>query len=276
MNNDGILQPALFRVVRKIPESANAFTVALAPLHDKPLQSSPGQFNMLYAFGIGEAAISMSGDPGDQSVFVHTIRVVGNVTRALAKVNVGDLVGVRGPFGTAWPVDQYLGRDLVIVAGGVGLAPLRSLLYTLAKRRAAFGRIALLYGARHPEEMLYAAEFAAWKKVFEGQLYTTVDYAAPSWNGNVGMVTNLIERIPFPLAEAAAYVCGPEIMMRFTVRRLLERQMAGGRIHLSLERNMKCAIGHCGHCQFVSKFLCKDGPVFPYEQIAPFLGVKEV
>ena len=276
MSNDGILQPALFRVVRKIPESANAFTVALAPLHGKALQSSPGQFNMLYAFGIGEAAISMSGDPDDQSVFVHTIRVVGNVTRALAKVNVGDLVGVRGPFGTAWPVDQYLGRDLIVVAGGVGLAPLRSLLYTLAKRRAAFGRIALLYGARHPEEMLYAAEFAAWKKVFEGQLYTTVDYAAPSWNGNVGMVTNLIERIPFPLAEAAAYVCGPEIMMRFTVRRLLERQMAGGRIHLSLERNMKCAIGHCGHCQFVSKFLCKDGPVFPYEQIAPFLGVKEV
>lgn len=276
MNNDGILQPALFRVVRKIPESANAFTVALAPLHDKALQSSPGQFNMLYAFGIGEAAISMSGDPDDQSVFVHTIRVVGNVTRALAKVNVGDLVGVRGPFGTAWPADQYLGRDLIVVAGGVGLAPLRSLLYTLAKRRAAFGRIALLYGARHPEEMLYTAEFAAWKQVFEGQLYTTVDYAAPSWNGNVGMVTNLIERIPFPLAEAAAYVCGPEIMMRFTVRRLFERQMASSRIHLSLERNMKCAIGHCGHCQFVSKFLCKDGPVFPYEQIAPFLGVKEV
>lgn len=231
---------------------------------------------MLYAFGIGEIPISLSGDTDNRKDFVHTIKVVGNVTQALSRVRVGELIGVRGPFGTSWPLLNIQNRDLIIIAGGIGLAPLRPLVYHILKHRDQFGKIAILYGARDPTDILFHDELIKWNEIFENRVYITVDFADASWLGNVGVVTNLISRVPFELNNAVALLCGPEIMLRYTIRELLRKNVATDDIYLSMERNMKCAIGHCGRCQFVQNFLCKDGPVFSYSKVQPFFGKKEI
>jgi len=238
---------------------------------------APGQFNMLYVFGVGEAAISISGDPGAPQELVHTVRAVGRVTNDICRLRRGQTLGVRGPFGSAWPVDAAVGSDVLIVAGGIGLAPLRPVLYHVLAHRSEYGRVALVYGARTPGDLLYGPELARWRGRFDVQVEATVDAADPdAWHGHVGVVTTLIGRVECEPAETTAMVCGPEVMMRFTVAELEKRGLAPERIYLSMERSMRCAVGLCGHCQFGPEFVCKDGPVFRYDRIASWLRVREL
>jgi NAD(P)H-flavin reductase len=236
----------------------------------------PGQFNMLYAFGIGEVPISISGDPEDPERLVHTIRRAGAVTKALCGMGEGDLVGVRGPFGTPWPVEQAEGRDVVLVAGGIGLAPVRPVMYHILNHRVRYERVALVYGARSPRELLFGEELAEWRSHFDLQIRVSVDTADRRWRGSVGVVTTLIPRVAFEPAETASFVCGPEIMMTFAAEALLARGVPKDGTFLSMERNMKCGIGFCGHCQFGKDFVCKDGPVFNYEEVQRRLELREV
>jgi NAD(P)H-flavin reductase len=261
--------PLRVSVVRR--ETADVFTVRL----DGGFPFQPGQFNMLYAFGAGEVAISMSGDPAEPEALVHTIRVVGAVTASLGRLRKGDTVGVRGPFGRGWPVDETRGRDVLVIAGGLGLAPLRPLIYALLHRREELGRLAILIGARTPEDLLYPKEHARWRRA-GAQVLVTVDRAGPGWSDGVGVVTALLARAVLDPARTMAYVCGPEIMMRFTVRDLVGLGVAEERVFLSAERNMKCAIGLCGHCQLGPAFVCKDGPVFAWPRLRPLLMTREL
>ena len=236
----------------------------------------PGQFNMLYAFGVGEVAISISGDASDNHHLVHTIRAVGAGSRALVNLEPGSPVGIRGPFGNSWPVEQAIGKDVLLVAGGLGLAPVRPALYHLLKNRQQYGKIALLYGARSPEEILFQQELNQWQKQADLDIYITVDHATRSWTGNVGLVTRLFPEITVDRANTVAMLCGPEVMMRACGNELEQQGCDAEQIHLSMERNMKCAIGFCGHCQYGKHFICKNGPIFPFASIRPLLSIREI
>jgi NAD(P)H-flavin reductase len=233
-----------------------------------------GQFNMLYLPGIGEAAISMSSDPEHKNSLLHTVRIVGNVTRALARLAVGDQILLRGPFGSYWPVDQALGRDLVIAAGGLGLAPLRPVIYEAARHRDRYRKVIVLYGARTPADLLYSHEYEAWRNAGL-DVRTTVDLGDHQWKGRIGVVTTLLEGLDLDPAQTRLFACGPEIMMRFVIYAALNRCMSREHIFLSMERNMNCGVGLCGHCQFGPVFVCKDGPVFRYDRLEPFLAVED-
>jgi len=265
-----------YRAERASKETYDTFTMELrAADGNGGWRFEPGQFNMLYVFGVGEVPISISGRPDKPDTLVHTTRAVGPVTRAMSKIRAGDSIGVRGPFGTSWPVEAASGLDVVIVAGGIGLAPLRPAVYYLLENRKKFRRIALLYGARTPEDLLYTKELEKWRLNPEIELLVTVDRATGSWQGNVGVVTNMIPKATFDPLNSIAMVCGPEIMMRFTSLGLLKRNMPAEKIYISMERNMKCGVGLCGHCQMREYFICKDGPVFNYAKIREMLTKRE-
>ncbi|MGA7391222.1 MAG: FAD/NAD(P)-binding protein [Terrimicrobiaceae bacterium] len=268
--------PQPFRVRRRRQENADTFTLEIEPAGiANPFAFSPGQFNMLYVFGVGEVPISICGhSEGRRHTIAHTTRAVGTVTRAMAKLKRGELLGVRGPFGSSWPTEAAVGHDVVLVAGGIGLAPLRPVIDHLLRRRRKTGRVVLLCGARTPEDLLYARQLEHWGQKCE--VHVTVDRATGAWRGDIGVITTLIPRIPFDPQTAIAMVCGPEIMMRFTVRELQKRGVTENRIFLSLERNMKCATGFCGHCQFGPEFICKDGPVFRYDRVRSWLEINEL
>jgi len=235
----------------------------------------PGQFNMLYLPGYGESAISISSDPSRQGTLSHTIRVAGNVTQAIARKNRGDHIAVRGPFGSSWPVDSYRGNDVVIACGGIGLAPLRPAIYHILNHRAEYGRVILLYGARTPKDLLYTSEYDAWRdKGLEVEV--TVDIGDSDWRGHVGVVPVLFYRLRLQAKQTVVMTCGPEIMMRFVVFEALARRVHPEDIFVSLERNMSCAMGFCGHCQFGPHFVCKDGPVFDFQQVAPFFNLEDL
>jgi NAD(P)H-flavin reductase len=235
----------------------------------------PGQFNMLYLPGIGESAISISSDPAEPAALRHTVRVVGNVTQAMTRLQVGDVIGVRGPYGSPWPVERAVGRDLIIVAGGIGLAPLRPAIYHFVRHRAEYGRIQLLNGARTPGELLYPREYDVWRS-HEIEVVETVDRADETWRGRVGVVPILFYAMRPDPKRTIVFTCGPEIMMHFVIYEALARRIPKGSIFISLERNMKCAVAFCGRCQYGPAFLCKDGPVLSYDRIEPFFGVEEL
>lgn len=269
--------PSPFRLQRVRRETYDTFTLELEPANGaNGFPFAAGQFNMLYLFGVGEVPISISGDPTKPQTLVHTVRSVGPVTQALRRLKRGDVLGVRGPFGNHWPVEEAAGSDVVIVAGGIGLAPLRPALYYLLSNREKYGRIALVYGARTLQDLLYKPELEKWRGQFDLEVEVTVDTAAVSYRGNVGVVTTLIPRVHLDPLHTVAMVCGPEVMMRFTVRELDARGIGLDNIFISMERNMKCAVGSCGHCQFGPNFVCKDGPVFRYDQIEAFFAKREV
>lgn len=269
--------PTPYRVAAVHRELADTVTLDLVPDSGaaRP-EFVPGQFNMLYAFGVGEVPISVSGPPDRGSAFVHTVRSVGAVSAALTKLAPGAAIGLRGPYGRGWPVEAAEGGDVVLIAGGLGLAPLRPALYAILGRRARYGRVALLCGSRTPSDQLFRDELERWSEQADLQVLRTVDHADASWHGSVGVVPALVERARFDPARTTAMVCGPEIMMRFSATALVQAGVAASRIHLSLERNMHCAIGLCGHCQFGPDFVCRDGPVTSYERVARALVVREL
>jgi len=267
--------PAAHRVLRARRELSDVWTIELDP-GPGGFAFGPGQFNMLYAFGVGEAAISISGDPARHDRLVHTIRAVGKVSAALTRLGSGDMLGVRGPFGSGWPVEEAEGSDVVVIAGGLGLAPLRPALCRLLAERRRYGRIVLLCGARGPEDILFRAEIEHWRRQLDLEVEVTVDHAGREWRGHVGVVTRLIARAAFDPHHTVALVCGPEVMMRFAAIELRNRGVPADAIFVSMERNMKCAIGHCGHCQFGGDFVCKDGPVASWARLGRRIAMREI
>jgi NAD(P)H-flavin reductase len=268
------IMPRPWRVAAAERESADTVTLALEP--PAPFAFQPGQFNMLYVPGVGEVPISISSDPAERSRIRHTIRDVGMVTRALCAAAPGEHVGVRGPYGTSWPLASAEGGDLVVVAGGIGLPPLRPAVYRALRRRDRYQRLILLYGARTPHDLLFTGELAGWRSRFDVTVEVTVDAAEPGWHGNVGVVPDLIGRAAFDPARTTAFMVGPEIMMRFAVRALTGAGVPDDRVYLSLERNMQCAAALCGHCQIGPYLVCRDGPVLSYRQIARWMNVREL
>jgi NAD(P)H-flavin reductase len=236
----------------------------------------PGQFNMLTAFGIGEIPISFSGDPTEGSRLVHTIRAVGPVSRALTQLQKGDRLGIRGPYGIGWPMTELSGHDVLIMAGGLGLAPLRPVLYQLFAERGRYGQIALLYGTRSPKDILFRRELETWRRRLDIDLEVTVDHAMGDWHGHVGVITSLIGYAAFDPSHTVALLCGPEVMMRLSAAALCAAGLTETSIYLSLERNMQCALGFCGHCQLGSVFVCRDGPVFRFDRLRTLLALKEI
>src|SRR5262245_9492864 len=258
-------EPWTVRDVTK--ETPDTYTLTLDPPDGVRARFRPGQFSMLWAFGVGEVPISISGDPGDDGRLVHTVRRVGEATQAMVNIQPGETIGLRGPFGTGWPVEDAREKDVLVVAGGIGLAPLRSVIYTVLTRRQEYDRLIILYGARSPRDRIYRKELAEWSRQPATQVLSTVDYAGLSWRGHVGVVTTLFRRVVFRPERTVAMLCGPEIMMRLVAGELEVRGMVHQNVYLSMERNMKCAVGFCGHCQWGPHFICKDGPVFPYSKI---------
>jgi NAD(P)H-flavin reductase len=237
---------------------------------------SPGQFNMLYVFGVGEVPISISGDPARPGELAHTVRAVGTVSAALRTLKRGSAVGVRGPFGSGWPLGEAEGKHVLMLAGGLGLAPLRPAIYHVLRHRDRYRGIAVLYGARTPGDLLYRRELERWRGRFDVRVLVTVDRASPDWRGRVGVVTALLDALELDGPATVALVCGPEVMMRFVARELETRDVRRDDIFLSLERNMECAVGLCGHCQYGPAFVCKDGPVFRLDQIDWLLTRREI
>jgi len=273
----GTMLPTPWRIETVHRETSDTFTLTLAPAAGvAAVRFAPGQFNMLYVFGVGEVPISISGDPAEVSALTHTTRAVGTVTQAMRRLAPGAALGVRGPFGVSWPMEFAKGRDVLLVAGGLGLAPLRPALYHLLAHRADYGRVALLCGTRTPRDFLYRRELRHWGTRRDLEVHLTVDRAVGRWRGNVGVVTKLIPRAPFDPSKTVAMVTGPEVMMRFTALELQRRGVPPERIFLSLERNMQCAVGFCGHCQYGPSFVCKDGPVFRYDRVKSLFSIREI
>ncbi len=250
-------------------------TIDVRP-EQEPIAFQPGQFDMVYVYGVGEAAISISSDPATPGLLSHTIRAVGWVTKALNDLQPGATIGIRGPYGRPWPLDEAAGRDLVIVAGGIGMAPVRPAIAYALRERERFGRVVLLVGARSPRDLVFRDDLERWDADRSIDVHTTVDSAVRGWSGRVGVVTKLIPRVPFDPENAVVLVCGPEVMMRFSAQSLLARGVPAERIFVTLERNMKCGVGTCGHCQLGPLFLCRDGPVFAWPEVADLMEIREL
>ncbi len=266
--------PEPVHVLHRSRETADTFTLRL-DVSKRGFAFAPGQFNMLYLFGVGEVAISISGDPTEPDSLVHTIRAVGSVTTPMSRLKPGDTVGIRGPYGNGWPVDKAVGKDVMVIAGGLGIAPLRPVIYEVIRHRARFRNVTILYGARSPSDLVYRKEIACWEKL-DVRIHVTVDHAGADWVGRVGVVPALVHKERLDTAATVAMICGPEVMMRFTVRALARLGLSADRMFLSMERNMRCALRFCGHCQYRESFLCRDGPVLRFDRIASLLERREI
>ena len=264
--------PRPFTVVSKKQETIDTVTLGFeAADGGPPIAFVPGQFTMIYVFGVGEVPISISGHPDHPEILVHTVRAVGAVTNAICALEPGDTAGIRGPYGTGWPDAD--GKDLLIIAGGIGLAPVRPLILSALEHRYRHFCVGLAYGSRSPSDLLYREELNEWNDAGEMSVAVTVDRGDSEWRGDIGVVTPLVKRLRCETTETIAVICGPEVMMRIVARTLEDRGVASDNIYVSIERNMKCGIGLCGRCQFGSSFACKDGPVFRYKDVAYRLGI---
>ncbi|GAA4607389.1 NAD(P)H-flavin reductase [Actinoplanes octamycinicus] len=268
--NPAVPQPG--RVVRRRQDTADTVTIELTGAGQPLPAFQPGQFAMLTAYGVGDVPISISGIEGARPT--HTIRAVGAVTRALCAARPGDLIGVRGPFGIGWDLDAAAGHDVLVVAGGIGLAPLRPVVERLLADRASYRKVSVLVGARQPAELLYPDDLARWSA--QAQILTVVDRPADGWTGPVGLVTTVIPAAAVDPATSVAYLCGPELMMRFTAQALISRGVPAEQVQVSLERCMRCGVGWCGHCQLGPLLICRDGPVVPYPVAEPLLSTREL
>lgn len=267
--------PHAATVVARIQESPTIFTLQLR-LDDASAQAAyrfaPGQFNMLYLVGVGEVAISIMSDPEDRNGVGHTIRAVGRVTQGLAALQPGDRVGLRGPFGRGWPLQEMGGRDVVLVLGGLGCAPVVSVIHYILRRRERFGRLVIIQGVKHAEDLIWREQYDRWSKLPDTQVLVAADQGAALWPWHVGRVTALFDLASFNPERAAAMMCGPEGMMRVAAEQLLARGLPESSLYLSMERNMQCAVGRCGHCQLGGSFVCRDGPVFSWGQVKALLA----
>ncbi len=271
-----VTRPLILQSVREETANTRTFTFAEGdPAWQTATPGLPGQFNMLYAPGYGEAAISLCGLPDQPGTCLHTIRLAGDVTQALFRMQPGDTVGCRGPFGRGWPLEECENHDVILVGGGIGLAPMRSLVDWLM-RQPRSGRDHLLLGARSPELLLYREEFDSWRQ--KGlQVLETVDRGSSDWSGNIGAVPLLLDRLENEaLQQALVLICGPEIMMRYTAQAALDRGIPPERIWLSMERHMNCAVGLCGRCQWGSHLVCTRGPVLRYDEIQHQLHISSL
>lgn len=262
-------------VISKIKkETKDTFTIEL----DTPnkFEFKAGQFNMLYLFGVGEVAISISGDQSKREKLIHTIRNVGSVTNRISNLKKNDVLGVRGPFGSSWQIEKFQNKDILIIAGGLGLAPVRPIIYYILNNRNSFNKVTILYGTKNPNEIIFKNELHKWKSSFDIDLQIIVDNPDSNWKGNTGLITTLIKNLNLVLDNTIAMICGPEIMMKVSAIEVENKGLNPQNIYLSMERNMKCAIGLCGHCQYGSKFICKDGPVFSYLEIKHLLDIWEL
>ncbi|MDH5217739.1 MAG: FAD/NAD(P)-binding protein [Gammaproteobacteria bacterium] len=269
--------PYVAEIIHRTEESEDIFTLHIR-LKDKAMQKSyrfqPGQFNMLYLHGVGEIPISIASDPDDQEHISHTIRAVGRVSRAMKQLQAGDQVGLRGPYGRGWPLQQVEGKDIVIATGGLGCAPVVAVINYVARRREQYGRLVIMQGVKHSKDLLWRDCYDNWAKMPNTQVLLAADVAGANWPFATGRISQLLDQAAFDVNNAAVMMCGPEGMMIGTTKDLTQRGLAESAIWLSMERNMKCAVGHCGHCQFGKDFVCKDGPVFCYADIKERLSVR--
>jgi sulfhydrogenase subunit gamma (sulfur reductase) len=258
--------PARLADIRPLTDHEKLFTVQLPA--GVSLQHSPGQFVEVSLLGVGEAPISISSSPSrSNGAFELCIRRAGSLTNALHQLQPGDTLGIRGPFGHGFPIDRFRGKDLLFAPGGLGLAPLRSLINQVLDERGQFGRVIILYGARNPSELLFQEELALWADLEGVELHLTVDRPDSTWQGNVGVITTLFPKINIYAPNTVAITVGPPVMYRFVLAELLGMGIRESNIWLSLERRMKCGVGKCGHCQINSLYACLDGPAFSYAQI---------
>ncbi|MEM1737036.1 MAG: FAD/NAD(P)-binding protein [Ignisphaera sp.] len=283
MDREGIEKQNIFTVkramvVNEVEEAPNVKTLTLKI--DNDYNASPGQFNMLYVYGLGEVPISIASLPtsiGRSIAIEHTIKSVGAITKAVVyKVSVGSIVGIRGPYGRGWPLDEAEGRDLVIIGGGIGVAPLRPVVKYLEKFRERFGRINILFGARSPRDILYKYELDSYRSIPNTKLMLSIDTYSSDWRHHVGFVTDLIDYIDIDVRNSIAFICGPEVMIRTSIRKLLDRGFRKDMVFLSLERRMRCGVGVCGTCQFGHYFICRNGPVFSYSDIEDYIWVEGI
>ncbi len=268
--------PQPFEVRARRQELEDTVTLELAAVDGAPLGFAPGQFTMLYVHGVGEIAISISGDAAESDTLIQTIRTVGAVSKAVSDLPEGGRIGVRGPLGNAWPVERAIGRRLVVVAGGLGLAPTRPIIYWALANRHRLKSIDIIYGTRSPDQILYPQQLIGWSTAAGVRTGVTVDRAGQDWSGRVGLVTDLVPEMLRDPRETVAMVCGPEVMMRFTAQALADAGVREDDIYLSMERNMKCGIGWCGHCQLGPHLICRDGPVFSYPAVRDLMAVWEL
>lgn len=268
--------PRPYRVVASQQETADTWTIDFQACDGKRLEFAPGQFTMVYVFGVGEVPLSIAGGATSDNRITHTVRAVGAVTEAICTLQPGAEVGIRGPYGIGWPLPADSELDYVVVAGGIGLAPLRPVVHHLLAHRQDYRAVSLLYGARSPADILYSAELHEWRSRFDIDVEVTVDRGAEGWFGDVGLVTNLLSRVSYDPDGVIAAVCGPEIMMKVVAREMVRTGVPADRVYLSMERNMKCATGFCGHCQYGPDFICRDGPVFSYEAVRERMRMAEL
>lgn len=262
-------------VMERTQESPTIFTLRLR-LSDAAAQAAyrfaPGQFNMLYLYGVGEVPISIMSDPGDRDGISHTIRALGRVTNGLAALQPGDSVGLRGPYGRGWPLQEVGGHDVVLVTGGLGCAPVVSVIHYILKRRERYGKLVIIQGVKHAEDLIWREQYAHWAALPNTQVLVAACQGTALWPWHVGRVTELFGLAQFNPVSAVAMMCGPEGMMRIAAENLLQRGVPESRLYLSMERNMQCAVGRCGHCQFGGAFVCRDGPVFDWGQVKTLLA----
>ena len=267
--------PQEAQIIERIEESPGLFTLRLRftdPQVQAAYQFEPGQFNMLYLHGVGEIPISIVSDPKDELIFEHTIRAVGRVSNAMSRLKPGGFIGVRGPFGRGWPLQAAEQRDVVVVTGGLGCAPVVSVINYIAHRRERFGKLNIVQGVKHSSDFIWRERYDHWREMPDTTVLLAADRGEPIWPWHIGRVTDLFEQLDFDPAHVSVMLCGPEGMMRVVVRQMLDRKVAESDIWLSMERNMQCAVGHCGHCQYGGKFICKDGPVFSFTELKPLFG----
>lgn len=274
---EDIYRPFNAEIVERTQESSDIFTLTVK-FTDRKIQNNyrflPGQFNMLYLFGVGEVPISIVSDPDDDRLYSHTIRRLGRVTQGLSLLKTGDHVGIRGPFGRGWPLKEAQKKDVLIITGGLGCAPSVSVINYIVKRRPEFGRLTILQGVKHSDDFIFRPYYEKWEKLPNTQVLLAADVSQPHWPGYTGLITELIEKIEIDSNNTICMLCGPEGMMLAAIDRLFKFDFPEDAIYLSLERNMECAVGHCGHCQFGGEFICKDGPVFCYTEVQHLLGKK--
>jgi len=268
--------PRPMRIESIVDETYNVRTFRLRPANGTEVEYTPGQFNMLSVFGVGEIPVTASSDPYQGDYLDHTIRAVGSVTNTMFSLKAGNHIFVRGPFGTTWPMAGMKGKDVMVAGGGIGLNPLKSVILAVAKRRSDYGKLYVLHGARTPQDLLFTRDYDDWRRIPNSELHITVDAGDEKWKGNVGVVTTLFDKFSFNPDKTVALLCGPEVMMYFTAKELIKRGLPTDSLYLSMERHMRCGLGFCGHCQTGPFFICKDGPIFKYDSIHRFFGVKQI